>query len=341
MVSDITKRKMVQYNLLKNAISAYFASIELHNKPNIAYRYETVTLLLMNAWELALKAYIKKNLRGKRSIFQDNGHTIVFTKALEFVYEDINSIKPKSFTAVKENLNAIADYRNDVAHFYCEELMPCIFTLISRCALNFVDFISTYFNRNIIEEEGLFIMPLGFKLPFNPEEFLSKVSPAYSSSSEAKRFIDKIVRIISSLKDAGIEESIVLGFDVYLQTVKKLQNSDLLAKITSQEDANVVLSTVKTVRFSDDPNAQPVKIDEDALFLKYPILYKNVRAWCKENIPGFKCGEKFNSIMRTIKENTQFATTRKLNPKNKSSAAQTFYSEAAFAEIKRIFTESD
>ena len=57
----MAKRKMVYNNLVKNSISAYFAAVELHNKPNIAYGYETVTLLMMNAWELALKAYVKKN----------------------------------------------------------------------------------------------------------------------------------------------------------------------------------------------------------------------------------------------------------------------------------------
>ncbi len=43
---------------MKNSIATYFAAIEIHNKPNISYRYETVTLLMMNAWELVLKTYI-------------------------------------------------------------------------------------------------------------------------------------------------------------------------------------------------------------------------------------------------------------------------------------------
>jgi hypothetical protein len=50
------RRKMVMSNLVKNSIAAYFAAIEVHNKPNISYRYETVTLLIINAWELLLKA---------------------------------------------------------------------------------------------------------------------------------------------------------------------------------------------------------------------------------------------------------------------------------------------
>jgi hypothetical protein len=333
----MAKRRMVQYNLVKNAVSAYFAAIEIHNKPNIAYRYETVTLLLMNAWELVLKAYIKKNLRGERSIFEKDNHTISFDKALGYVADHINSAKPKSFMAVKENLLAVEDYRNNVAHFYCDDLQPCIFTLVSRCALNFVDFLKTYFNRDIIAEEGLFIMPLGFKLPFNPEEFLAKTSPAYTSSTEAKRFVDRIVRTISSLKEVGVEDSIVLGFDVYLQTVKKPENSDLLLKITSKDSAGVKIASVKSVRLSNDPNAQAVKLDDSAFLTMFPYTYKDVVIWCKTNVAAFQQGKRFNDIMKVIKENTELASTRRLNPRSKSSSAQTFYTEAALAEVKKRF----
>ena len=59
-------------------------------------------------------------------------------------------------------------------------------------------------------DEGLFIMPLGFKLPFRPEDFLSKQSAKYSISEESRAFIQDIVNVIQSLKDEGIEDSIVL-----------------------------------------------------------------------------------------------------------------------------------
>lgn len=53
------KRNLILYNLKKNSYSAFSAAIEIHNKPNIDYRYETVTILLLNAWELILKAFVK------------------------------------------------------------------------------------------------------------------------------------------------------------------------------------------------------------------------------------------------------------------------------------------
>lgn len=108
---------MIQSNLIKNSISAYFAAIEIHNKPNITYRYETVTLLIMNAWELALKAYIKKHIK-TRSIFTTDGHTISADKALEYVAEHRNTVKSNSFTAIRKNIEEIQKYRNGITHFY-------------------------------------------------------------------------------------------------------------------------------------------------------------------------------------------------------------------------------
>ena len=37
--------------LLDASEAALFAGIEIHNKPNIAYRYPTSVILIINAWE--------------------------------------------------------------------------------------------------------------------------------------------------------------------------------------------------------------------------------------------------------------------------------------------------
>lgn len=166
------KRKMVQLNLIKNSAAAYFAAVEIHNKPNITYRYETVTLLMMNAWELVLKAYVKKFIK-KKSIYTGDDHTISLDKAVDYVEEHINTIEPKAFSAIKENLLLIEEYRNNIVHYYNEQLEPYIFMLTAKAALNYVDFLRKYFNKDILTEDGLFILPLGFKLPFKPEDFLS------------------------------------------------------------------------------------------------------------------------------------------------------------------------
>lgn len=108
---------MVQNNLLKNSIAAYFAAVEIHNKPNFSYRYKTTTLLLMNAWESVPKAFIKKYIKSK-NIFTKDGHMISIDKAIDYTEECINTLEPKSFTAIKENLLIIEEYRNNIFPAY-------------------------------------------------------------------------------------------------------------------------------------------------------------------------------------------------------------------------------
>ena len=232
----MARRKMIQSNLIKNAIAAYFAAIEIHNKPNIQYRYETVTLLIQNSWELILKAYVRKYIKGK-SIFENEGHTITLDKALSYVEEDINAKNPKEFKAIKSNISQIEKYRNGVTHFYCEELEPYIFMLVAKSALNFAEFVRKYFDKDILAEEGLFIMPLGFKLPFKPEDFLSNKATKYLPSKESTEFVRSIVSVINDLNNDGIEDSIVLGFNVYMESVKNRSGNALTVKVSGRIDS--------------------------------------------------------------------------------------------------------
>lgn len=331
------KRKMVQSNLIKNSTAAYFAAIEIHNKPNISYRYETTTLLMMNAWELVLKAYTKKYVK-KKSIYTKDGHTISIDKAIDYVEEYINSIEPKAFTAVKENLLLIEQYRNNIVHYYNEQLEPYIFMLTAKAALNYVDFMKKYFSKDILAQDGLFILPLGFKLPFKPEDFLTKKAAQYVSSPESKKFIESMVKVITDLDKNGVDDTIVVGFDIYLENVKRMKNSDLLVAITSQEVADVNFAKISRVQITNDPDAQKINLSDEEFVRQYPLQYIDVCARCRAIIPGFKQSRKFNYIMAAIKGDSKLAFTRKLNPHNNKSSKTTFYAEAAIDEIVKMYS---
>jgi len=335
----MAKRKMVQIHLIKNSIAAYFAAIEIHNKPNISYRYETVTLLMMNAWELALKAYVKKYIRN-RSILKKDGNTISLDKALDYVNEHRNSIKSNNFTAAKKNIEEIEKYRNGITHFYCEQLEPYIFMLVARSALNYVDFMKTYFSKDVMVDEGLFIMPLGFKLPFKPEDFLSNKVAKYSASEETKTFIHDIVTVIKSLKEEGIEDSIVLGFEIYLESVKKASNSDILAAITTLEDADATFTKVTKAKCSNDPNAQIFNMSDQEFRARWKYTHAELLVWCKKNIPNFKQGTNFNKIKKDIKDDINCVYTRRLDSKNSKSASQNFYTDFALEKFKNEYKKA-
>lgn len=329
---------MVQNNLLKNSIAAYFAAIEIHNKPNFSYRYETTTLLLMNAWELVLKAFVKKYIKNK-NIFTKDGHTISIDKAIGYTEDYINTLEPKAFSAVKENLLLIEGYRNNIVHYYNEQLEPYIFMLTAKAALNYVDFLKKYFSKDILAEDGLFILPLGFKLPFKPEDFLSKKATEYVSSPESKEFINSMVRIIGDLEIQGVEDTIVVGFDIYLENVKRMKNSDLLIAITSKDEADASFSKTNKYQVTNDGNAQKVNLSDEEILKIYPLTYKDVCERCKSEIVGFKQNSKFNTILAELKNIGVFAHTRKHNPQSKKSAKTIFYSADIISEICKKYTE--
>ena len=330
------KRKMIQYNLLKNSISAYFAMIEIHNKPNISYRYETTTLLMINAWELALKSFIRKYIKN-RTIFTGDGHTISLDKSLAYVEEKINSLEKNKFTSIRENIESIEDYRNNITHFYNEELEPYIFMLLAKSSLNYVEFVKEYFHKDIMADEGLFILPLGFKLPFRPEEFLSNKAATRLETKEAKEFMKQIIKKISDLKDAGIEDSIVLGFNLYLESVKKCSNSDLIVAIGNIDNEDLRIVQEKKIKVTQDAHAMTVNISDEGLVENYPLTYENVWKMCKKEIEGFKKGSKFDIIMKALKEDPTLSYCIKENPKSDRSAKTYLYSEEIIEEIKERY----
>lgn len=333
----MAKRQMVQANLIKNSIAAYMAAIELHNKPNLSYRYETVTLLMMNAWELALKAFIKKYIKDK-SIYEKDGHTIRFDKALSYVNEYKNGKKKKSFLAVKSNLEQIEVYRNNVTHYYSDELEPYIFMLVAKAAVNYVEFMKTSFSKDVMANEGLFIMPLGFKLPFRPEDFLSDKVAKYASSESAKKFINEIVSVIEYLHGEAVEESIVVGFDVYFESVKTATNSDLLVAITSKEDATTLVTKTTKVRFTADAS-QVVRMSDQEFRETWKYTHAQLLEWCKKNVQNFKQGSLFNEAKKSISDDISCVYNRKLDCTNSKSVSQKFYTDFGLERIKKYYEE--
>ena len=218
--------------------------------------------------------------------------------------------------------------------------------LAAKSALNYVDFMKKYFGKDILAKDGLFILPLGFKLPFKPEDFLTKQAAHYILSPESKEFVESIVKVITELDskgisvykfiksyDKGIEDTIVIGFDIYLENVKRMKNSDLLVAITSQDDADMSFAKVNKIQVTNDPNAQKVRLSDDEFIKQYPLSYGDVCSRCRDKIEGFKQNQRFNSIMEEIKKEARFAFTRKLNPNNLKSSRTTFYAESVIDEI--------
>src|SRR5579863_4293761 len=200
-------RKRLAKALLANSKAAMFSAIEIHNKPIFKYRYEVCTLLVINAWELGLKAYIASELSSVR-LFRKDGSTKPFLECVACVADKLG----KSFSAARSNLEVVYEYRNRIAHFYSEALDIVVLGLLKASVLFFAEFIESHFGQSLHEEANLVLLPIGFSSPISPLDFLSTKSSAANCSREVKSFLAAIKQSSEALQKQGIDESIIVNF---------------------------------------------------------------------------------------------------------------------------------
>lgn len=240
------KRKSpVAKSLVNNSISAMISTIEIHNKPEIKYRYETVVLLLLNSWELLLKGYLYKYHK-KIKIFEKDGRTKPFENCLNIVSVKIGS----EFNPTKENLEVLYDYRNQTAHFYIDEINPILYSIISKSIIFYNQFILKHFKIDLAEKSDLILLPIGFKRPISPIDYISNESVNKNSSKEVKHFLNTIINSTKRLNEQNIDDTIFVEFRMNLTNVNRTKNADLIAGIDNSIAANLKL----------DPNKKPIKI---------------------------------------------------------------------------------
>jgi hypothetical protein len=254
-------------NLVKNSEAALLASIEIYNKPQIKYRDECFVILLLNAWELLLKAIISKN---KQSIFYRKKQNQPYrTLSLSDALNRSNRYFPKSMPvlAIRRNLELLTTYRDNAVHFYNEKgFSAVIYSLAQTSIKNFKDLVDEVFNRDLVSEISWSLLPLGFRLPIDPISYIGgKNGYAYKKNSAVGQFMFELRNNLEELEKEKIDsERLLTVFNVKLESVKKISKADVVIGVGSGGVATTVgpLAIVKSV----DPNkSHPLK-QKDILF---------------------------------------------------------------------------
>lgn len=225
-----------------NAVSAMCAAIEIYNKPKLDYRDETAVILIVNAWELALKAVLSKNKR--RIYYKKKRGQPYKTYSITDALNKVRPYFPASvdFGGTEANLRILIEYRDTAVHFYHKEgLEPVLYSLAQTSIVNFRDLVSALFQRDLAKEISLSLLPLSFSPPLEPIEFLKKAPTDTSVSSHVRDFTGKIVRLVNELEDEGGDTRRLLAiFEVKLDSTKTIQKADFNVGVSSEGDTLLV-----------------------------------------------------------------------------------------------------
>jgi hypothetical protein len=325
--------------LLGNAKYAMFAAVEIHNKPIFPYRYEVCTLLVVNAWELALKAYVANAVKSVKLIKRD-GTAKPFLECVPCVSSEIG----KPFEPIRYNLEILYDYRNNIAHFYAEDLGVIVLGLLKASVLFFSGFIEENFGVKLYEEANLILMPIGFTKPLSPLDFISNQSAVKHCSAEVKSFLQRIKKSSEDLQSQGIDESVIVNYSIALLNESRIKNADLTAAINNslpQGDVIAVHNVISAAQLTNEPSAKLVRLSEESVFSSiFTETYADVLRTVRERFVDFLQNARFNQIMSELKKNPSLKKTRLLNPKNPSGGGKDFYHKRIYVELAKHYTQN-
>ena len=222
--------------MVRNAKSALLAAIEIYNKPGFQYRDECFVILMLNAWELFLKALISKNTgsiyypKERKKPHRTLSLADAFTRAQNYFPKNIEALP------VGANLTHLGAYRDNAVHFYNEPgFGVMIYALGQTSIVNLKDLLKELFGIDLEEELTWQLMPLGLQHPVDPIQFISKNTGQSKKSSATKQFLTSLASSISSIEEAGADSGRLLTvFRIKLESIKKIEKADVVAGVAGK-----------------------------------------------------------------------------------------------------------
>lgn len=313
--------------LLQKSIGAAKAAIEVYNKPVFPYRNETFAILMINAWELLLKAkrlkdnrnkvssiYVKERVKtkkgqlGKKEQYRTNRSgnylTCGITDLIKTEISDSNLV---------HNLGLLIEIRDNAVHFSsCSQILEKHYLDIISASISSYQTALLKWFKYVIEDKDLFIIPIGFNMP--------KEYDATGIRSKEER---NILKYISETRN---KSEIKSDFDVAL-------NIELRFTKSKEKDAI-------SVRY--DETGVPIMVDsEDQFRNKYPLSFGDLIKKLKGRYMDFKQDKRFYALKQKLEQDDKYAKIRYLDYYAQKGTKKTYYSTEIFKEFDLVYQKKE
>ena len=318
--------------LLQNAEAALICAIEIYNKPSLTYREETFAILMVNAWELLLKAvlldsahndprclrvYFKKRLSnslpGKKRYVKRNRTGNEMSIGIDGCLVELEKRGLPAPPPIKANLEALIEIRDNAVHYLnaSPQLAKQVLEIGTASLRNFIEIGKHWIDLDL-SEYSLYLMPIGF---------LPSAQPA--TGVTLSRDEQNVVSFLASLMKQGATSQ-VPNYHVSLEV-------NLSFKRTSAAAANAVTVT-------NDPNALRVMLSEEDIRKQYPWDYDELTEHLEKRYLDFKINQKYHDLRKKLATDHQYMKTRYLDPGNLKSSRKDFYNPNIVAQFDKAYT---
>jgi hypothetical protein len=283
--------------LLDKAIEAMTMAIEIYNKPLVKYRTDTSLILIVNAWENALKATIYTN-KWAKLYDKKRGYYKPFDECLACVHSNSKNFNDSAY----ESVRLLYEQRCKVIHFNKSvELLD--YMAIQANIIFFKNFLAETFKKSLIKDKTWYILPIGSELPFSKLDFLTTTSAIKNSPQDVKDYFRAVVETQNRLIENGMQ-GILVEVNVNMTNVQRIKNADI--KVAVDRFSSDTVSLEKILKISSEGNPVKITMDEfKELQLQYPLSYGEIFAACRGNKPIKQ--SHFNQYMKGCQLNQNLA----------------------------------
>lgn len=248
--------------LRDNAKASMVGAIEIYNKPRFDYRDEVFVILLLNAWELLLKAVVSK---GNRSIYYRKRRgqpyrTLGWRDALN--RGRTSEIWPGGIEsqALEANLDQLAAYRDNAVHFYnAPGFGVVIYSLAQTSILNFRDVLYEVFGHELGKEITWQLLPLAVEPPVDPVQYMRGGRPTRGNKA-VDEFLRALAGNIEELETQSVDTSRLLTvYDVHLRSVKSVEAADVVVGVSGEDEGQQPVFIEKRV---DPKRSHPYRMKQ-------------------------------------------------------------------------------
>ena len=312
-------------HLYINAEEALISAIEIYNKPSFNYKFQSCIILLINAWELLMKAVLCLK-DGESSILSgDKQHTISFEECLNKI---LNSEESLFSLSLKENLLILYDIRNNYMHFYCENIETVLYSLMSKAIDDFIKLAVNHFALKNKELLSMQYLPLFFNIKKTTIQELKEMRN--SKDEYIKSIADRIINFANANKEL---DSILYNVDANLQTIKNISNADIVLGIDKNSNYTINLEKKFQLANSKDKGLQKVTLSDDEIDKMYPYSY--------DELMSLKVKGKYKELLQFIKniitiDNSLDYCYQKGNHPKRKTQGFFVYSQKCYDEIMQL-----
>ena len=311
--------------LIEKSVAACVSAIEIYNKPDFKYREETFSILLVNAWELLLKAKVLSDNNNRITsiqVYDQNGRIKRNRSGNPFTIDIHGAIQKLTSGKILDgrchaNIGLLIEIRNNAVHFVNKGLnfSKKVQEIGTASLRNYITAINEWFGRDL-SQYNFYLMPMSF---FHLTDI---------ESSSVRGHNEQMRKMLEYFREVETEyppdEDSPYSITLQIETRFVRSSSD---------------SSVLQVRYTDKEDAPKVKVvEDDILRRKYPLTFAKLVDKLRKRYSDFKQDQKFFRIKRQLEDEERFCRVRYLNVFKKSSVKQKFYSTEIIKEFDKHYT---